>query len=151
MTSVLPPQFSITETNTLLPIKSSSELVNFSNNLTGSEYNVGNNNKLKEAVKSMVNSNSGSSSVKEDIIKYHPGYYYSVLSSILTEDFHNQLVNSNSFFKSLKDAAMSVKYESYKKRNEIQTKIVDQIFKSDTLKCFPNCFEMKIMERYVND
>ena len=70
---------------------------------------------------SALNAIKGSSnSDAQDILDFHPEYYYKVISSLFTEAFHNSLLSTSDYFLQLHNNAANSRKERHIHLNDVQ-------------------------------
>lgn len=103
-----------------LPLDSDQALSSFIKEIQndGKEYSqYANLNHLLSALGAIKGS---SNSDAQDILDFHPEYYYKVISSLFTEAFHNSLLSTSDYFLQLHNNAANSRKERHIHLNDVQ-------------------------------
>tara|TARA_Y100000389_G_C17464068_1_gene524076 strand:- start:3582 stop:4403 length:822 start_codon:yes stop_codon:yes gene_type:complete len=95
-----------------LPVSNKSDLASLGSGL-GSDLTT-----LSQVLDAVGNGTRNSG--LDDAIEYNPVYYYKVLASVMTADFHEDLIGEDGLFKELRDAAFRKRMEVHRNLNEVQ-------------------------------
>ena len=98
-----------------LPLQSDTDLTNFLTVIDGEDY--GSLSNLRSALAAI---NGSMDDNAEDIILFHPEYYYKVISSLFTEEYHNTLLGSSAYFLDLHNKAANSRKERHVYLNDVQ-------------------------------
>jgi len=100
-----------------LPLQSDADLASFLTVIDDANYN----NKLSNLRSALeaIRDDSEYENAK-DIILFHPEYYYKVIASLFTEEYHNTLLSTSPYFLELHNKAANSRKERHVYLNDVQ-------------------------------